>query len=114
VRKQTTANGERYITPELKEFETRVLGAQERALRMESVLLETLRVEILKQTARLQAISQAVAELDAVAGLAEVAERRRYPSPWWTIPTSSPSRKAGIRCSKKSFLPERLFPTMWN
>jgi len=81
IRKQTTANGERYITPELKDFETRVLGAQERALRLESVLLQSLREGILKKSVALQAIAQAVAELDVFAGLAEVAERRRYVKP---------------------------------
>jgi len=81
VRKQTTANGERYITPELKDYETRVLGAEERALRLESVLLQTLREEILKKTAVLQSISQAIAELDVFVSLAEVAERRHYVRP---------------------------------
>ena len=81
IRKQTTANGERYITPELKDFETRVLGAEERALRLESVLLQTLRDEILKNSAALQAIAQAVAELDVFVSLAEVAERRHYVKP---------------------------------
>jgi len=81
VRKQTTANGERYITPELKDYETRVLGAEERALRLESVLLQTLRENILKKSTALQAISQAVAELDVFISLAEVAERRHYVRP---------------------------------
>jgi len=81
IRKQTTANGERYITPELKEYETRVLGAEERALRLEEVLLQNIRAEILKKSAALQAISQAVAELDVFISLAEVAERRHYVKP---------------------------------
>src|SRR4029077_7501280 len=75
IRKQTTAGGERYITPELKEYETRILGAEERALRLESVLVQALREEILKKAKELQRIAQAVAELDVFASLAEVAER---------------------------------------
>jgi DNA mismatch repair protein MutS len=81
TRKQTTAGGERYITPELKEFESRILGAEERALRLESVLLQQLREEILKKSAILQQIAQAVAELDVFTSLAEVAERRQYTKP---------------------------------
>jgi DNA mismatch repair protein MutS len=81
VRKQTTANGERYITPELKEFETRILGAQERALRLESALVQDLREQILRRSGGLHQISQAVAELDVFVSLAEVAERRRYVKP---------------------------------
>ncbi len=81
IRKQTTANGERYITPELKEYETRILGAEERALRLESVLLQSLREEILKKSESLQRVSQALASLDVFVGLAEIAERRRYIRP---------------------------------
>ncbi len=81
TRKQTTAGGERYITPELKEFETRILGAEERALRLEGALLRQIREEILKNSAALRGIAQEVAELDVYAGLAEVAERRRYTKP---------------------------------
>jgi len=81
VRKQTTANGERYITPELKITKTRRTGAQERALRLESVLLQALREEILKKTAVLQSIAQNIAELDIFVSLAEVAERRHYVRP---------------------------------
>ena len=81
VRKQTMANGERYITPELKEFETRILGAEERALRLESILMQALREEILKKAQELRRIAQALAELDVFVSLAEVAERRRYTKP---------------------------------
>lgn len=81
IRKQTTANGERYITPELKDFETRILGAEERALRLENVLLASLREEILKKTAPLQAIALTVAELDVFVGFAEIADRNRYTKP---------------------------------
>lgn len=81
IRKQTMANAERYITPELKEFETRVLGAEERGLRLETSLAQDLRAEILKLGEKLQTIALLTAELDVVLSLAEVADRRRYCKP---------------------------------
>jgi len=81
IRKQTMANAERYITPELKEFETRVLGAEERGLRLETSLAHDLRLEILKQGEKLQKIALQTAELDVILSLAEVADRRHYCKP---------------------------------
>lgn len=81
VRKQTMANGERYITPELKEFETRILGAEERSLRIETALVQALREKVLEHRESLRTMAQAVAELDVFVSLAEVAERRRYVKP---------------------------------
>jgi len=81
IRKQTMVNAERYITPELKEYETKVLGAQERALRLETALVEKICDEVLKKSAEIQALSQAVAELDVFLSLADVAERHRYCKP---------------------------------
>lgn len=81
IRKQTTAGGERYITPELKDFETRILGAEERALRLENVLLASLRDQILGKTSVLQGIALTIAELDVFIGLAEIADRHRYTKP---------------------------------
>lgn len=81
IRKQTTANGERFITEELKEFETKVLGAEERALRIETALAQALREEALQRTEKLRRISTAIAELDVFLSLAEIAERRRYVKP---------------------------------
>ena len=80
-RKQTTSNAERFITPELKDFETKILGAQERALRLETALVEKLSSDILKRSASIQRISQAVGELDVFVNLAEVAERHHYCKP---------------------------------
>ena len=75
IRKQTTAGGERYITPELKDYETRVLGAEERALRIETVLVQALREEILKNSEKIQRVSQTLAELDVFVGLAELPDQ---------------------------------------
>jgi DNA mismatch repair protein MutS len=81
IRKQTTANGERYVTPELKEFETQILGAEERTLRVETALVQELREKILARAALLRQIAQAVSELDVYLSLAEAADRYRYVKP---------------------------------
>jgi len=105
VRKQTTANGERSSRPELKEFETRVLGAQGTRLRMESVLLEDPAVEILKQTGACRLFLRPSPNLTRWRALAEVAERGATPSPWWTIPDvfSNPGRPASGARRSPSF-----------
>ncbi|HVO32843.1 MAG TPA: DNA mismatch repair protein MutS, partial [Elusimicrobiota bacterium] len=81
IRKQTTAGGERFITPELKEFESRILGSEERALRLEQALLQQLRESILEASEGLVRIAQAIAALDVFTSLAEVAEIRRFVRP---------------------------------
>lgn len=81
VRKQTTANAERYITAELKEHETAVLGAGEKAVALEMELFTRLRARITAQSSELLKTGRALAELDALAGLAEVAVRRGYKRP---------------------------------
>jgi DNA mismatch repair protein MutS len=80
-RKQTLANAERYVTPELKEWEEKVLGAEERIAALEQRLLSELRLQVGGEVARLQRLSDAVAELDVLAGLAEVAVEREYARP---------------------------------
>lgn len=80
-RKQTTANGERFVTPELKEVESRILGAEERARQLEYELFGTLRDEVLTHVRPLQETANAVATLDALASLAEVARLGNYCRP---------------------------------
>ena len=80
-RRQTLAGAERYVTPSLKEYEERVLTAAERVEDRERELFETLRSRVGSQVARLQAVSQIVAELDVLASLAEVAARESYVRP---------------------------------
>src|SRR5438876_7971576 len=72
-RKQTIAGGERFITPALKEYEEKVLGADERILERELEMLETLRAAVAAEAPRIQATARALATLDALAALAEVA-----------------------------------------
>jgi len=81
VRKQTTVNGERFITPELKEMEGRILGADERARHLEAELFVQLRDEVLKELAPLQETASAIATLDAIASLSEVARLYGYCRP---------------------------------
>ena len=81
IRKQTIAGGERFITPELKEYEEKVLRADERILTREAELFETLRLAVAAETRRIQQASQATAVLDVLASLAEVACLRNYVKP---------------------------------
>ncbi len=80
-RKQTLASAERFITPELKELEERILGAEERAGRIEQALFADLRREAARFGAALLRTARAVAELDALGSLAEAAARGRYVRP---------------------------------
>ncbi len=80
-RKQTLTNAERYVTPELKEWEEKVVGAEERIAELESRLYRELRESLAAGVGRLQKTASRVAELDVAAGLADVAERNGYVRP---------------------------------
>lgn len=81
IRKQTTVNGERYITQELKDLEHTVLTANERSVALEYELFQSLRAEIADEAGRIQRAAAAVAEADALCSLASVAVRNRYCRP---------------------------------
>jgi len=81
IRKQTIANGERYITPELKEHEERVLRADELILEHEARLFEALREQVAAAAKRIQQTSRATAALDVLVCLAEAATRFDYVKP---------------------------------
>ena len=81
IRKQTLTNCERYITAELKEFEEKVLGADERRRQLEYALFRDLRARVSDHVERIQACARAVAWLDVVATFAELAQDRRYSRP---------------------------------
>lgn len=81
IRKQTTANAERYITAELKEHESLVLGAEEKAFSLEADLFQRVRLQVAEQTKALLDTARALAEIDVLASLAEVAVRRNYVRP---------------------------------
>jgi len=80
-RKQTIAGGERYITPALKEYEEKVVGADERILEREVEIFEKLRAEVATDAPRIQDSARAIAALDALAALAETATINNYTKP---------------------------------
>jgi DNA mismatch repair protein MutS len=81
TRKQTIANGERFITPELKEMEGRILGAEERSLKLEYELFQRVREEVLGRLPALQQTAAALAQLDVLATFAETARLHNYCRP---------------------------------
>ncbi len=80
-RKQTTTGGERFVTPELKEMEGRILGADERARAREAELFGEVRARVLVHTAAIQETAGAIAALDALASMAEAARLHGYVRP---------------------------------
>ena len=81
IRKQTLANGERYITPELKELESTILTAKDRIAALEYDLFTQLREHLALQAERVQRTARAVACLDVLASFAELAVRQNYCKP---------------------------------
>ncbi len=81
IRKQTVKNAERYITPELKEYEEKVLTAEERAKELELEIFGELRELVAAAAARLQATAEVLAEIDVLASFAELARSRGYVRP---------------------------------
>ncbi len=81
TRKQTLANSERYFTPELKEWEEKVFGAEDRIAQLEAELFGRVRERVGGEVGRIQTTAHHVAVLDVLATLADVAERRRYVRP---------------------------------
>lgn len=81
IRKQTLKNAERYITPELKEYEEQVLSADEKAKELEYDLFVQLRDLVAAEARRLQSTAAVLAQLDVLVGLAELARSRSYCRP---------------------------------
>jgi len=81
IRKQTLVNAERFITPEMKEYEALVLNAEERIHEIEARLFRELCQQLATSSARLLATARALAQLDVLASLAEVATRKGYTRP---------------------------------
>lgn len=80
-RRQTLANAERFTTPQLKEWETRVLGAEEKIAGLEAEIYRGVIEKVQAETHRLQSTARAIATLDALASLAETATKRNYVAP---------------------------------
>lgn len=108
IRKQTLANAERYITPELKEFENKILGAQERIMNLEYQLFIEVRDTIKMYIHELQAIARQIAVLDVIISLSEAAIRYNY-----VRPQISNERKIVIRDGRhpvvENLLTDELF-----
>lgn len=81
IRKQTLANAERYITPELKELEDTILGAEERLVQLEFELFRQIRNEVAKNVGRIQRTARCIAKIDAFVSLAVVASNNHYCKP---------------------------------
>ena len=81
IRKQTLTNAERYITPELKEYEDRILHAEERILALETQLFNDIRLAVACETDAIQATARALATLDCFSSLARVALEQEYTRP---------------------------------
>ena len=95
IRKQTLSNGERYVTQELKELEARILGAQDRALELESRAFEYLRRYLARALPYIQAAAGAIAVLDVLCSFAAVSAARDY-----TRPTVNLSGKIYLKDSR--------------
>jgi DNA mismatch repair protein MutS len=81
MRKQTLANGERYITPELKEYEAKVLSSEEEILKLEASLFAEVREKIASHYNEMREVGVALATLDVVLSLAEAAQARHFVRP---------------------------------
>jgi DNA mismatch repair protein MutS len=81
VRKQTMVNAERFITPELKEYEDKVLNAEEKILDLEYRLFQDVREQVARETVRIQEMARSIAVLDCLAALAEAAAVNSYARP---------------------------------
>ncbi len=103
IRKQTLANGERYITEELKELETKVLGASEFLKAREYELFCDIRDKVAQAAARIQASASVVAYLDALCSLAEVAVKNHY-----TMPCVDASEKIEIQAGRHPVVEKML------
>jgi DNA mismatch repair protein MutS len=81
IRKQTTANAERYITAELKDQEAQVLGAEEKSVTLESDLFHRIRLRVAEQASGLIQTARALAEIDVLANFAEIASLNQWVRP---------------------------------
>lgn len=81
TRRQTLVNAERYITPELKEYESKVLTAEERIIAIENELFTALKIEVAKYLKQVLEVAQSIARIDCIRSLAEVAETQHYSCP---------------------------------
>jgi DNA mismatch repair protein MutS len=103
TRKQTTVGGERFVTPELKEMEAKILGADERARQLEYQLFQKLRDEALLELGPIQRTAEAIAVLDVICALTETARLFRY-----CRPTLNESLRLAIKDGRHPVLDQTL------
>jgi DNA mismatch repair protein MutS len=117
-RKQTLVNAERFTTPELKEYEARVLDAQEKIVEIERRLFTELRVAVAAEARRIRQTSLALAEVDVLASLAFIAQNRAYCRPQFTADSGELEiiegrhpvlEQLGITGSNDRFVPNDLY-----
>ncbi len=109
-RRQTLTNAERYVTPELKEYEARVLGAEEQILARERELLDGLADLVRDRLARLHHSARFIAELDVYASLAESAVRERFVRPTITDSYALDLRQCRHPVVERSLPPGKFIP----
>lgn len=103
IRKQTIANGERFITPELKAMEGKILGAEERSMKLEYELFLRVREEVIGNLAAIQQTAAALAQLDVLASFAETARHFNY-----TCPEVADAGQLAIRDGRHPVLDQAL------
>lgn len=81
IRKQTLSNAERYITPELKEMESKILGAEEKILKLEYELFQGVRKKVSKELLRIQKSAKMIGKIDVLYSLGKIAYRNNYVRP---------------------------------
>ena len=102
-RKQTLVNAERFTTPELKEYEAKVLDAQEKIVEIERRLFTELRTAIAAEARPIRQTSLALAEVDVLASMAFIAQNRGYCRPQFSaVPTETPTQKAAEKPAAQS------------
>ncbi len=103
IRKQTLVNAERYITEELKEYEAKILGAEERILSLEQQLFSQLVVWMQEYIAPVQKNAHVIAQLDCLAGFAQLANENNY-----VAPTMNDSTKIDIKNGRHPVIEKQL------
>ena len=81
IRKQTTVNGERFITPELKEYESKVLGAEEKSTQLEYEIFSAVREQVAAEADTLMTAARSISQIDVFCSMADVAAANRYVRP---------------------------------
>ena len=105
IRKQTLVNAERYITPELKEYETKILGAEDRIYAIENAMFQELLLSMLEYIAPIQQNANALAQLDCLLSHATLAMRQNY-----HLPEVNDSLTLDIKNGRHTVIEQRLKP----